>query len=104
MYPGTGISIVEVANGFIVMLPQPMQFVGPEFQGGVISESELRRQAQIYNDEINGDPLLKEIQKKNEAPAKPNTEPVIPKMENVYIASTIEEALDFIKSKFTKTK
>ena len=98
------ITLTHVSNGWMVVLPyQPQAFAQPIRRA---SEAEIRRQARIMKDEIQGDDVLKKLQGENQDEMFADIEDfkTIPlseiKEENIAIFLTLEEALAFVKEKY----
>lgn len=99
MYNHNSIQLLQVANGWMVVLPEP-EFSYPMGLTAIgstgPSEEELRRQARIFQDEIQGDNLLKELTDEPK-PKQPTIKDQ--KNNNIFVFADHVAALDFLKEK-----
>lgn len=101
MYPvEQHISIQPVANGYIVALP----YQQPQYDPQYYQEQQIRKMARIMKDEVSGpneiDQILRRAQQENEDTSTdaPISQPMIEKLDNVFIFETFDEVCIFLKN------
>ncbi len=99
MFTHNQITITQVNNGWMVVLPIiGGHFGSPSFMYET-DEASLRRSARIMRDEMHGDPVLRDIQDQDmdiPTPKQPKLSDI--KDKNISIFKTFEEVLEFLKS------